>query len=68
MRKETRYICELCGTGYETEEKARECEAFHKTGKIYNSEYVGGSRYPYRVTLRFDGGEKVRYLFDGGGI
>lgn len=68
MRKETRYICELCGAEYETEEKARECEAFHKTGNICRFEYVGGSRYPYRVRLRFDDGEKVWYILDGGGI
>lgn len=68
MRKETRYICELCGAGYEIEEKAIECEAFHKIGKICNFEYVRGSWCQYRVTLRFDDGKKLRYILDGEGI
>lgn len=36
MRKVTRYKCELCGATYETEDKARECEASHKIGNILN--------------------------------
>ena len=68
MRKVTRYICELCGATYEAEDKARECEASHKIGKILNFEYAGGSRYPYIVTLKFDGGEKVPYIIEGEGV
>ena len=68
MRKVTMYICELCGATYATEEEARKCETFHAGGEILNYEYIGGSRYPYRVTLRFNGGAKVPYIIEEGGV
>lgn len=75
MKKQTLYVCELCHTSYNDEEKAKECKAYHK--RLYPKTqiiplYKRMTKFgvPAELTVEFVGdGEKpkkytARYVLD----
>ena len=65
MKVVKRYVCEICGWAYETEENARKCEAKHKNGTVTNMHFVPGNRYPDKIDVRFDDGAVATYFCEG---
>lgn len=65
MKVVKRYVCEICGGTYETEEDARKCETKHKDGKVTNMHFVPGNRYPDKIDVRFDNGAVLTYFCEG---
>lgn len=52
-----RYRCEGCGTEFDSEISATECEDFHKVAvEFEESEYTKSEAFPHAVNIRFDNG------------
>ena len=74
MKQQTLYVCELCHTSYADEEKAKECEAYHrrlypKTQIIPLYKRMTKFGVPAELTVEFVGTEKTkkyaaRYVLD----
>lgn len=64
MRKLIEYQCEKCGTCYESEEEARECESYHKPLKIIDYYYLKHHALPEYIVIRTDG-EVFQYNYGG---
>ena len=65
MKTKTTYICELCGSGYETEAEARACEDSHaKIVGVAAAKSVGYTDHyavPLRVVVTFTDGRREVY-------
>ncbi|MBO5070505.1 MAG: hypothetical protein J6C37_09105 [Roseburia sp.] len=66
MKKQILYQCEYCGTQFNDEKKALECEGFHHTAKeIKNASYHRAMSirdgYPDVLMVKFENGEVERY-------
>lgn len=64
MKEIKKYLCELCGTEYDSFEEAKECELYHKKIKGYevpNKKYVPNEMYPRFITVKFEDGSKMTY-------
>ena len=61
MRKIDMYVCELCGTKYDSEGYAKQCERSHtKVKSIEDVRYKPFKKEPYAVGIRLeDGSYKV---------
>ena len=67
MIEVTQYKCETCGTAYSTQDKCRECEAFHVAVDSvsqykYNPKGMGPeSKYPHAVVIRMADGNQLTF-------
>lgn len=58
----TIWMCEKCGTTYETEKEATECEAYHYNiaeikEVIYPRRDLNNSQFPEEITVKLEKGE-----------
>lgn len=64
MIVKTMYICEFCGTEYETSAQAENCEAIHhETTEIDGKEWMFGKKYPDKLTVVMDDGAECQYHY-----
>ena len=66
MKKQILYQCEYCGTQFNDDKKALECEKLHHAAiEIRNASYHKAQSirdgYPDVLTVKFDNGEVERY-------
>lgn len=62
MKKKITYVCELCGTPYETEQSALECEQDHFRSKcIVRELYERRGKYPMEIGVAFANGVIRQY-------
>lgn len=66
MKEKKLYVCEHCGTAYNSKEQCRKCEGNHKKVKRLDKvEYapITGDEtgYPKSITVELDNGDKVKY-------
>ena len=66
------YVCEICGTRYESEDECRRCEESHKAPirivkEQYRSLKYDGDKYPYPISILFEmsDGENLWYRLHG---
>lgn len=67
MKELKLYQCEVCGTTFKDEKKAKECEHTHrKVIKIISAKYrpytSSKDGIPDNVIVEFDDGNKIRYV------
>lgn len=60
---EIKYECEFCHNKYKEKEKAEKCENSHKGSGIMNARgiYRSFEKYPFRISVTFEEGEKAIY-------
>jgi len=64
MRISTKYICDLCGTEYDTEAQALHCEATHTQPVVFDDkQWMFGKKYPDKLTIEMDDGAVCQYSF-----
>lgn len=66
MKKVEHYVCEICGTTYNSESNAIECEQHHRKPKEvfavkYRPKNMCADGYPDTVIIKFDDGQSIRY-------
>lgn len=66
MKEKKLYVCEHCGTTYNSKEQCWKCEGNHKKVKrLDRAEYapITGDEtgYPKSITVELDNGDKVKY-------
>lgn len=67
MKEISLYQCEVCGTNYADEAKAKECEEFHVTVDSvvrykYGAKGMGSeSKHPYAVVVRMTDGKELTF-------
>ena len=65
MLKVERWVCELCFTEYDTEEKAKACECSHEVVRdMVHSIYSKDEPYPPYVIVRFKNNVAIKYRKD----
>lgn len=64
MREVTRYICELCGTVYESADECRACEQSHNSPVRITPVFSpsGGAREPDALVAHFADGSSKKYI------
>ena len=66
MKVVKRYVCEICGETYETEEDALECEKHHDNcGIIVRMIFDHQHSFPYEIGVRYRSGDIVTYCYAG---
>ena len=68
MRTETRYICELCGYRYNTEEECHKCEESHNAAtelvyQKFDHKFGESAKYPGSIIMKMANGHKAEYRF-----
>lgn len=61
----TYYKCELCGSQYDNENNAKECESFHKKNLVIKKcfyDCLGGYAMPLEISVVADDGTEARYF------
>ena len=62
MKEITSYVCEICGTGYKEIGDCKRCEESHiKIKKIERAQYAKSCKYPMKMTVEFEDGERIEY-------
>lgn len=62
MKELKLYQCEVCGTEYSDESKAKECEKYHATGlRISGHKYDRIGRFPVKIWVKSKDGEERMY-------
>lgn len=66
MKEKKLYVCEHCGTAYNSKAQCGKCEKNHKKVKrLDRAEYapITGDEtgYPKSITVELDNGDKVKY-------
>lgn len=62
MKTLKKYQCELCGTIYDNEEYALNCERAHcKEAEIVKVSFTECSDYPWKIVVKFEDGRKIAY-------
>lgn len=66
MRTQTLYVCEVCGTSYNSKIKCEQCEKSHKKPvKIVEANYVSFNNntkgYPHSIRVEMDDNEVILY-------
>lgn len=63
MLNDKRYICEICGTVYESSHDCNKCKKSHRNpvGVVAIGYYRAADKYPSTIYIRMDDGENVKY-------
>ena len=60
----TKYICDFCGTEYDTSAACSLCEESHvSVNEIDDAVYAVGKKYPTLISVVFDDDHVVRYSY-----
>jgi hypothetical protein len=62
MKKDIRYICEYCGTAFESEADCAKCEEKHAVPKIIKPLYSKGERYAHKVVILYENGTRDEFV------
>lgn len=62
MKKDTRYICEYCGTAFETESECAECEGKHVVPKNIKVMFSKGSSCAHHIIVLYEDGTKDDFV------
>lgn len=62
MKKDIRYICEYCGTAFESEDECAKCEGKHAVPKDIKVVFDRGERYAHRVVVFYEDGTRDEFV------
>lgn len=68
MRTETRYICEVCGYRYNTEEECAKCESSHNNAteilsQKFDHHFGDNAKYPGSIIVKMANDHKIEYRY-----
>ena len=68
MKTEVKYICELCGYRFNTEEECQQCEASHNNvsevlSQKFDHHFGDNAKYPGSIIMKMANGHKIEYRY-----